>query len=797
MGHGRLSPSPLFLRALRLLVRFRWHALGLALLVAICVGVIGGRTRAHAILVETRQDVYDRLRLPDLEIRCMPTPAENLLAAAAGDDVLEAEARLLFRGELLGVGRGPLPAVIRLLPSEAPPRLAALEILEGRYPEPDEPAVVIDRSLRDVNHVAIGQEVEVVVGEVRKKLPVVGVSLSPELLTQPTHPEYVTPLRGTLAAIGVSEAAARDVENSDRATSLLLMLAPDADPAAVIARVSAHPGVRFQEALGRDEQPSTVISNLIISAAETFGLPVTIALSAVGALLLILTLTRIVRRQRRQVGILSTLGYRRPVIAASFLFLPAAIALVGTLLGGGAARLYGDVLARGLTRAAAYPELVDPRPTGTVFWAGTAALVLAVLTTYLAATSIVRPMPATTLRPLLLTGGISGHPITLSLAAWFARVFRIPLTVRLGFSQLVRRGWETPAAAIGLAAAFAVVMAFMIVHVTQRREAMAIAGRWSRDATVHFHDPAGPDGLAAVAAATNGVPEPFVSRIVLVTKDEQIFSRKLLGAPIDGLLARLPVAEGRAPTDPWANEAVIDYWIAMKDGIAVGDEVLLSPEPDSPEGAKVTIVGLIEGASFGRIVVPLMLAQNLYSLPGLATGAHVTSALSGDELEDTLWQVPGVVAVFDTHHITTEMRETWEARQTDTRVAVISGALLALIFLSILAALDATERTREFAILYGLGWRDGAVFRMMAAEVFIRGLLVVGIAAILGPLLARWVLDRLMVANGYLVHVYEPLWLFALVLGPVLVVTPLAALPAWSKARRLAPARIKGLHRQG
>jgi ABC-type lipoprotein release transport system permease subunit len=617
----------------------------------------------------------------------------------------------------------------------------------------------------------------------------VGVSLSSEILIVPTHPRYVLPLRGTLAVIGVSRAAASDIEEADDVTSLLLALSPDADVDAIVRTISDDTRVHVTHVIPADEQPGKMLTDVAITNFDVYTPPVMLVLSLVGLLLMVITITRFVRRQREQVGVLLAQGYGRLAVTLSFCVLPVAAATVGAVLGVLAHAIYADVLATGLTRFAGLPPLADV-PTPSELWIGVATSVLAAaLAGFVVALRVASLTPANALRAAARP--LRARPsFGLAFASRLGDFLRLPLSARLGLAQVLRRHGETVGAVLGLGAAFAVLLAFLMVHLAHRREIWSVLQTWTRDSTVHFREPVGADTLARVASAAQGEAEPFVSRPVLVPLGDRLVQRRVVGLDPAGLAAAIPLAEGRSLTDGPFPEALIDYWLVMRDGLAVGDRIVLSPYPDSPEGMAVEIVGIVDGISFGRIVIPLAMARRLYELGETATAAHVTSSVDEDELEAALWAVPGVETVFGTRRIAQDLTEAWEARAWVIRLAIAGAAFVALIFLSLLAALDAADRAPELAVLQSLGWRSRAVFVLLATEVFVRGVLAVALAAVLGPLLAHWITGRMAAANGYRIDPAAPAWLLAAVLGPALLIVPLGALPAWRTARRLAPTRL-------
>ena len=123
------------------------------------------------------------------------------------------------------------------------------------------------------------------------------------------------------------------------------------------------------------------------------------------------------------------------------------------------------------------------------------------------------------------------------------------------------------------------------------------------------------------------------------------------------------------------------------------------------------------------------------------------------------------------------------------RFGLFMAISVAVLFLGILAALDAGDRAPDLAVLQALGWRDRALLGLCLTEVMSRGIFALLLALPGAPLLATWLLGRIEEANHYHMTLLSPAWLTVLVMGLALVLMPLGALPAWRASRKVTPAR--------
>ena len=781
---------PVLLRkSLRDLRTAGWQIVGLTLLVALITIVVTGGRRARHMLVDSRTVWYERLGFADLELRFSPTHRGVDEIALEVPGVARAEERLLAEGVFETDGVRALPALVHVLPANAPPTMNALHLLDGRYPRAAESAAVIDRSLVEAHGLVLGQDVTIRVEDETRTVPIVGVSLSPEHVLFPVHPEYTWPLRGTVAVVGISEAATKGIDKADRVDSLLLELAPGADAAEVERLLLDVLPVSVIEILGAEDRPGHAFTNQILATFDIY-MPTTGALLAlIGLTLLVLILLRLVHRQQRQMGTLVTLGYGPFAIASSFLGVCLVPTVSGLLLGGVLAGPFARSIFQGYAKTVGYLPMVDAGIGAELAWTAAVCLSVAILACFVPALVLARHRPADLLTPAGWQSTLQPQGPLVRAAAKLRDILGLPLSVILGLTHVGRRRGTTVAAVLGLGAILAVVIAFLLVHATHRSEIAKAIDRMGLAATVHFEEPADPAGLEALADAARGEAEPIVSkRALLRIGDQELFRRVLCVAP--GLWTeKLHFAEGEGFRALDEATLVIDRWIAGVYELGVGDESECYPSKNAPEGERLRIVGVLDGVSLGLALMPLETGRRLFGLGPLSTGAQVESDLAEAELESALWSVEGVGSVFGMRRAAAQVRANFAGSERVLLLALLMAILVSIVFLGVLAALDATERGPDLVVLAAMGWRRRSLLALCLTEVMTRGLLALALGLCVAPWLADHLLDRIAAANHYRMPLVVPGGLLMQVVGAALLALPLAALPAWRIARRQDPAR--------
>jgi putative ABC transport system permease protein len=772
----------------------RWQTVGLAALVAISVTTTAGSTRARRILAYTKERIYEDLALADLEIRCGPIREGIVDRVRDWPEIADAEERLIVPGVFRSERTPALPAFVTML-SREPPRIDRLSILEGRYPAPEERGVVLDRSLASVYGLGVGDEVELELRGETVRVPVVGVSASPEHLFTPCHPVYRVPLGGTIAVLYLSRAVVEGFPYAAFVDSLLFLLRDGVDPEAMKPRLLEALPIVPLDVRAQSEGDSDVQMTQIINIFDIYLPAALFVVVGVALTLLVLTLHRTVRAQRVQIGVLLALGHRAVAVAASYLPLAVVPALAGTLVGSAAHGAYSRFITATFTSSLGLAPLRDPGLGPELVVASVGCLLLAAVGTLGPALLTARRRPLRLLRPTLARVGPRSP-----LRRVFARLrdaLRVPLGVVIGLGYLWRRPWTTLVTVGSLGLTFALVIAFACVHVTHERETEAAVGRLHLEAFVQFSEPVGEAVLAETARRVDGEVEASIVLPALVGYPDGSTMQPLWCVEPDGWASRLPIARGRLFADPRAREIVVDHWVSDRHGVEVGDRLTLWPGRHAPEGIEVVVAGVLHGSSLGLVMAPLEVGRALFELPGLATGMDVASPLPRPELERRLAEVPQAQTVLSLDRARESVADNFAGLSRLLVVMLSVAVLIALLFLALLAVLDESDRAPDMAVLRAVGWRSRATLAICATEVSARGTLAFLLAVPAAPLLGAWLMERIRLANTYRMDLAVPVWAFVVVGAACLLLVPLGAVPAWRAAHaRSAAQAVRAVTRE-
>jgi len=459
---------PLRRKALRDLRRLWAQALAIALVLAAGVATLILGNGAHRALSDTRAAYYTDYRFADLSSDVVRAPATLLDEVRAVDGVLQAEPRIvkLARPEMEGMAE-PASLLLVSLPQEG--GLNQLYLRAGRLPHPATAnEAVVSQDFATAHRLGEGAHLTLVMNGKRRELVITAIALSPEFIYA-LGPGEMMPDPRRFGVVWLPRPALEQAYDLKGAFSnLVLRLAPGVAEAPVIAaldRITAPYG--GGGATGRAEQTSHAFLDAELKQLGAMVKVLPPIFLLVAAMLVHMTLSRLIALEREQIGLLKALGYTPRQIAQHYLEFVLLIAAGGVLLGFVAGAWLGAGLAQLYARFFSFPFLVfgtDFRVYG-----------LAALVTGLAAAggalqslrSVLALPPAVAMAPAAPAD--YGHG-----ASGLLRAIPLRQTGRMVLRHLLHWPARTASSVLGMAMAVAILVASLwsfgsidhMIHVT-------------------------------------------------------------------------------------------------------------------------------------------------------------------------------------------------------------------------------------------------------------------------------------------------------------------------------------------
>jgi putative ABC transport system permease protein len=586
--------SPLRRKVLRDLRRLWAQALAIALVLAsgVATAILGNG--AYASLHETRARYYEENRFADIFADVTRAPRALLADIAAIDGVLDAEARIVKLGLLdMPTMAEPGTALLVSLSENDGAGLNRLHLRLGRLPDPQSSReVVVSDGFATAHRLGPGDTLPVLMNGQRRALRITGVALSPEFIYALGPGEMMPDPRrfGIVWAPRASLEAAYDLDGAF--SNVVLKLAPGADADRVIEtldRLTARYG--GIGAVKREDQISHAFLDAELKQLSAMAKVLPPIFLFVAAMLVNMTLSRLIALEREQIGLLKAIGYSARAVAQHYIEFVLLIAVAGILIGFAGGAWMGAGLAQLYARFFSFPFLVFTRDPQLYALAAMVTLAAAIGGAIHAVRSVLALPPAVAMSP-------PAPAIYHRSMGWIRRIMPLRQTGVMVARHLFRWPFRTLSSILGVAMAVAILVASLwsfgsisyMIDITffraERHDAMVVFGM--------------PEPVRAVFAAHQMpgvmVAEPF--RMVTARVHHRNLSRKLAitGRPADATLSRVLDPGLRPMAMPEAglilSEALADA-LAVRPGDMVTVEVL--------EGARPTMTLPVSGVSLGYV----------------------------------------------------------------------------------------------------------------------------------------------------------------------------------------------------
>lgn len=712
--------SPLRRKVLRDLRRLWAQALAIALVLAAGVATLILGNGALDSLTETRARYYAENRFADIFAGLTRAPLALIAEVGQIDGVLQAE------GRIVKIGLLDLPAMIepgsaQFVTLPEPGGLNRLHLRQGRMPEPQSAdEVVVSEGFAKAHRLGPGDRLPVLMNGQRRDLHLTGTALSPEFIYA-LGPGDMMPDPSRFAIVWMPRHGLESAFDLKGAVSnVVVKLTPGASEVAVIEEVdrllAPYGGAG---ATGRRDQLSHAFLDAEIKQLSAMVKVLPPIFLLVAAMLVNMTLTRLVTLEREQIGLLKAIGYSPRAIAMHYVEFVLAIALIGIAIGFVAGAWLGAGLAEMYARFFSFPFLVFSRDPLVYGLAAAVTLGAAVAGAVRAARSVIALPPAVAMIP--------PAPVAYRRnGGWLGRLIAFRQTGLMVARHLGRWPLRTGSSVLGVAMAVAILVASLWSFGSIEHMIDITFGRSERhDAQIVFGDRL-PMPAAFDARTLPGVMvvEPF--RAIAVRLSHRNLSRRLtiIGKPPEPVLSRTLAPDLTPMAMPEAgltlSEALAEA-LDVRPGERVRVEVLEGRRPvlDLPvSGLSVGYVGLTAAMDIGAL-------NRIMGEGEMISGVNLQlDPAARDAFYAAVRETPrtGFLAVMDL--TVRRFRETLAENITImVTVYVILASIIAVGVVYNSARIALSEQGRELASLRVLGFRKaevaGILYRELAAVVLI------------------------------------------------------------------------------
>lgn len=722
--------APLRRKVLRDLVRLWAQVLAIALVLAAGVATLILGNGAYASLHETRARYYEENRFADVFADVTRAPRALLAEIEEIGGVLAAEARIVKLGlmDIDGMKEPGSVLFVSLPANDA--GLNQLYLRLGRLPDPQSAReIVIDAGFATAQGLGPGDTLSVLMNGQQRKLLITGVALSPEFIYALGPGQMMPDPRrfGIVWAPRASLEAAFDLEGAF--SNVVLKLAPGVNPDRVIEvldRLTAPYG--GTGASPRKDQISHAFLDAELKQLSAMVKVLPPIFLLVAAMLVNMTLSRLITLEREQIGLLKAIGYTSRAVALHYIEFVLLIAVVGIVIGMIAGTWLGAGLAQMYARFFSFPYLVFNRDPQVYGLAAVITMGSAIGGAIYAVRTVVRLPPAVAMAP--------PAPATYrQRMGWLRKLMALRQTGVMVARHLFRWPFRTASSTVGVAMAVAILVASLWSFGSITYMIDITFFRTDRhDAQVVFGAPEPQRTLFAVRKMPGVlVAEPF--RMVSTRISHRQLSKKLaiVGHPAGSQLSRVLDADLRPMALPEdgliLSEALADA-LDVRPGDLVTVEVL--------EGARPTVTLPVSGISLG--FVGLGATMDISALNRLMGEGALVSGLNLmiDEREETAFYAAAKAAPkTELITVTALMLERFQQTLAENITVMITvyvtlATIIAVGVVYNFSRIALSEQGRELASLRVLGFTNREVASVLFAELAVVVLLAQPIGWLIG-----------------------------------------------------------------
>ncbi|MBN1190249.1 MAG: FtsX-like permease family protein [Dehalococcoidales bacterium] len=729
---------------------------------------------------------YEKLGFADftLEVKSAPPDAKEKLKRLPGVKSVTGRTYIDIGISLPQKDGQKMIATLISVPQDSHPEVNDLKIESGNYLSPgNDYQVLLEKSFAEYHGLKPGDGILLYGISGEKEFTTAGIATSPEYIfpAKSKNEFFVSP--DTWGVIFVPDTVVSELSGDNGDNQFCVLVDEGADVSSVIGlfKETLEP-YSVIEVVTRDEQPSNAGLEMDLQEfgemAEIF--PVLFLL--VGAITTFILLSRIIQRQRSQLGLMRAIGYSRRQVLWHYLGFALVIGVTGSITG----VIAGYFLAGSITDL--YIEMLGlPYKLAGFHWmAMEEGVIIGILPCLIAgifpALAASRLQPAEAMRTPSPAGGRK-----LLIERVIPYFGRLSLLWKIPLRNIFRNRRRSLSTVLGVAFGAILMMASAgFLDSIDSLFSVQFGHIQRYDARLSFADPAKQE-ISAEVEEWEGVNETaaILELPVVLEYGNKTFPTLVMGIPPETELYGLYSSSGRKET---TREGHILLAGAIRDKLAVeaGDAIAVN----SPYGKAVfELDEFVEQPMGSYGFITLGNAQQLIGakiINGILLNMEDDS-ISG--LRSTASQNLSGVAVGITSEIERQMMDLMDLINVIMWVMLGFGAIMALMVVFTMITISLVERRREIATMRTLGEGSGRIAGMVTIENMLLGAagLVIGIP--LGYAVTMYLM-RLVQTDMFRFGLVFYGRTYLLIAGILIIVVLLSELPGILALNRLNLAKV-------
>ena len=696
--------SKLFLKPFKDIKDMKGRMIAIAIVFMVTLGLTIGGLYAKGMMVETRDQMFEDADYADLEVSVNDANRSILDELKGTKYIKEVEGRLILHGLIDEPDEINPIILVGLDPARSQMNTFSIKKGEGDIKGNEILLAGKDPSLD------VGDEFKASVVGNKSDFKVSGYVKSAEYAAVPPVPGSSIPMPGD-ASVGYIDIDHLQEISSIQYNNILVNLQSDADKKTVrneIRRITDEVGFN-----GITEKQDEYIYQIFESAIEEEEkvIPIMSAIfSVIGAVLIIVVISKIILSQQKEMGVLMAMGYSQKKIITSYLSFGALFGLITGVLGGILGIFVGYMWAvYGLqifmtvdvvTKFTVMPFLIS-------LAMGIGLVMLAVLI------SVFRINKMTAMEAMRSEES-EGTIIKVNISD------RIKNISKFSLRNIIRKPKRLIALIIVLSLTIGMSGSWLIMMDSMVGQADNWEDHQNWDLQVTFSLPADDRQIKQVAENHSDRIQSYETYTVGHAESDGK-NLKMLGIPPDSEMIDFIKTDGKLDYD--GNKCLITNRLSNSLDKEVGDT--LTVEADSKE-VELEVIGIVHDLREKTIFLSQSTVQEITGMKGLSSGVYLKTDADNQEAKRALYGIKGVSYVISSSDFDSSM---------DTMIDEMRGLLyfmfwmnLSLLILTVITVsmINVLERKSEYALLEMLGYR-----KRDSAKIIFQEIMTVGIFSII------------------------------------------------------------------
>jgi len=701
----------IYLKIFRNLWQMKLHVLAIILSVSCGVFITSGVDMAIKSLYLTRDTLLKRLNFADLEINFLPEDVQNIPVLAKDNKDIKIERRLVLPGSI-SINKKKIKGVMLLLENPKP-QINQLELIHGRYFNPDEPdEVVIEVGFSKYHKIQVGDQIDIRVGEKIYSNKVVGIVQSPEFFMVSNNPEYTVPERGSLGILFGSLSRIEKNLGFTMVNDIIFKLRDETFKKDNIKKILySLSSLRIEKIIYPPNHIAYKHLQIDMQFFKLFAPAIVIVLCVLSFIITLINFNRLIIRERKEIGAVMAMGYSYSQVLKSYLFGGFIIAILGSTIGIFISQWFRDTFtsvyasSHGINHVENH-FFFDSMLYGVAFGFLTVGLAVFIPATYYLRKSSIQDI----IRPKINKIG------------YLIPLFKnLPLHIRWSIRNLSRRRVILFFNILAIALTIGVTISYMLTKSSLQQTIFNRFDSQKWDMVVDFLYPVYFEDYLNLKEI-DGIKEiePFLRAYVQVIgeNNEKFEDSSLLGLEISSQMKNLRIIHGKKIENP--DEIILSKNLVEKLNYKLNDIIKVKI---NEKIYQFKLSGIISDIIPNESIISINRAKEILQYTDEATGVFLKSdPLQNSFIAEELTKREFIGKVTDKSKISYAFQEIVKEIADIINIILFVSILTSLLLIFTIINLNVTERESEYAVLKSIGVDNNTIAKNILYETLIQGI---------------------------------------------------------------------------